>query len=151
MKEKEIPVERITGQLSNMVRRLINKTFADFPYSGAENGCISFIVEQTEKKHGEGIFQRDLEKEFNLRSPTASEIIKKLEEKGLIVRENIEADGRKKKIIPTQKALECDAASRKKLREMEKQIVKGISKEEIDSFRAVSKKLMENLYEAVEK
>jgi DNA-binding MarR family transcriptional regulator len=149
--EENFPVGRITGCLSNMVRRLINKTFADYPYSGAETGCISFIVGATRDKPDEPLLQKDLEKEFNLRPPTASEMIKKLESKGLLLRESIEGDGRKKRLVPTAKAYEVYEEIGEKLSEMEKLIIQDIPDAEIAEFKKASKKMMKNLRKAVEK
>lgn len=151
MDEEDFPVGRITGCLSNMVRRLINKTFADYPYSGAETGCISFIVGATKNNPEKPLLQKDLEKEFNLRAPTASEMIKKLENKGLLGREGIEGDGRKKRLVPTAKAYDVYEEIGQKLSKMEKLIIKDISDTEIAEFKNVSKKMMENLRNVVEK
>ena len=151
MDDEDFPVGRITSCLSNMVRRLINKTFADYPYSGAENGCISFIVGFTEHNPDKVLLQKDLEKEFNFRPPTASEMIKKLEYKGLLIRKNVDGDGRKKRLIPTSKAFELNKNIEKKLSDMEQIIIKDISPAELIKFKKVSKKMIDNLRNAVER
>ena len=154
MQEKDeisLPIIRITGQLSNMVRRLLNQTFSDFLYSGAETGCISFIVGETNENPGKNIFQKDIEKEFNFRSPTASEILKKLEEKGLIKRESLENDARKKKLIPTQEAYKYYTQIKQMQTEMEQKIILGISQTEIDAFKNTSRKMIENMKIAIQK
>ncbi len=151
MDDEDFPVGRITGCLSNMVRRLINKTFADYPYSGAENGCISFIVGFTEHNPDKVLLQKDLEKEFNFRPPTASEMIKKLEYKGLLIRKNVDGDGRKKRLIPTSKAFELNKNIEKKLSDMEQIIIKDIGPAELIKFKKVSKKMIDNLRNAVER
>lgn len=151
MDDEDFPVGRITGCLSNMVRRLINKTFADYPYSGAENGCISFIVGFTEHNPDKVLLQKDLEKEFNFRPSTASEMIKKLEYKGLLIRKNVDGDGRKKMLIPTSKAFELNKNIEKKLSDMEQIIIKDISPAELIKFKKVSRKMIDNLRNAVER
>ena len=54
------------------------------------------------------IYQVDIEKEFGLRPPTVTETLKSLEKKDLIRRIPDENDGRKKKIIITEKTLSMD-------------------------------------------
>lgn len=140
-----IPVGRLIGITSNMIRRAMDKKFSDMPYSAAETACISFIANTLRENPDALIFQRDIEREFNLRSSTASETIKNLECKELLYRESLDGDGRKKKLILTQKALEYDEKNKTKLHEIEMSLIKGISPEDLDVYRRVSKQMIDNL------
>jgi len=143
---KNIPAGRLIGMTSNMIRRVMDKIFSDMPYSAAETACISFISDQMKENPNAAVFQRDVEKEFNLRSSTASETIKNLEAKGLLYRESIDGDGRKKKLILTQKALDYDAENKTKLHHLEETLTKNISPEDLDVYRRVSKQMIDNLH-----
>lgn len=142
---KKAPAGRLIGIKSNLIRRVMDKKFSDMPYSPAETACISFISDVIKEDPEACVFQKDIEKEFNLRSSTASETIKNLESKGLLYRESIDGDGRKKKLILTQKAMDYDEKNKIKLYELEQTIVKGISPEELDVYRKVSKQIIDNL------
>lgn len=51
------------------------------------------------------MYQKDIEKEFDIRKSTATEILKLMEKNGFIFRECSKEDGRMKEIIPTEKSL----------------------------------------------
>lgn len=142
---KNIPAGRLIGMQSNMIRRVMDKKFTNMPYSPAETACISFIADRQKENPEIPVFQKDVEKEFNLRSSTASETIKNLEKKGLLIREGIDGDGRKKKLILTQTALTYDSKNKEKLYEMEQAIIKNISPEDLEIYRKVSKQILDNL------
>lgn len=142
---KNIPAGRLIGMQSNMIRRVMDKKFTNMPYSPAETACISFIADRQKENPDVPVFQKDVEKEFNLRSSTASETIKNLEKKGLLIREGIDGDGRKKKLILTQTALTYDSKNKEKLYEMEQAIIKNISPEDLEIYRKVSKQILDNL------
>jgi len=139
------PAGRLIGIMSNMMHRIMGKMFSAEPYGAAETACITFICDRLKENPEKSVFQRDIEKEFNLRSPSASASIKNLEQKGLLVRENIEGDGRKKKLIPTEKGLEYDSRIKSKLHDLETIIIKDVSPEDLETFRRVSKQMIENL------
>lgn len=142
---KNIPAGRLIGMQSNMIRRVMDKKFTNMPYSPAETACISFIADRQKENPEIPVFQKDVEKEFNLRSSTASETIKNLEKKGLLIREGIDGDGRKKKLILTQTALTYDSKNKEKLYEMEQAIIKNISPKDLEIYRKVSKQILDNL------
>lgn len=139
------PVGRIIGMTSNMLHRAMAKRFANEPHSASETAFISFICDKLNESPERMIFQRDIEKEFNLRSPSASETIKSLEQKGLLTRKSLEGDGRKKKLIPTQIGIEYDKKIKTKLNDFEKVIISGISPEDLEVYRRVSKQMIDNL------
>ena len=78
------PIGRIIGTISNLQRRLMDKKFSDVPFSCVETACIGFIEERKKENPEAEVFQKDIEKEFNLRSSTASQMIKTMESKGLV-------------------------------------------------------------------
>ena len=63
---------------------------------GASNGyIISYLCENEDKN----IFQRDIEREFDLSRSTVSTILKELEKEGLIERKSVIIDVRLKKVV----------------------------------------------------
>ena len=79
------------------------------------------------------------------RRPTATEILKLMERKGLIYREEASYDARCKKIIPTEKGWELEGRVLKDILEMEQFITRDIPKEELDTFIRIGMKMMKNL------
>ena len=62
---------------------------------------LHYILFQSLKKD---IYQKDIEKEFQIRRSTATGILQLLEKKRFVIRETVEWDARLKKLVPTAKA-----------------------------------------------
>lgn len=131
---------RYVGMLSNKIRRRLDSLSAKGQFSGAQGRALHFILAQTED-----VFQKDLEEEFSLRPPTATALLKQMEKNGLIRRESLTSDRRMKKIIPTEKALEYQEQVKSSLMELEGDLVKGISKEQMEIFFEVINRMLKNL------
>ena len=93
------------------------------------------------------VYQKDIEREFGLRPPTASEVLKALEKRELICRIPDEEDGRWKRIVFTRKAEKLHRALRREIEESEALLLQGISREEQETFLRIAAKMLENLDE----
>lgn len=133
-------VVRSIGKLSNKIRRKIDGLSSKQEFSGAEGKLLHFILAQP----GD-IFQRDIEEEFVLRPPTATQLLKKMELNGLICRETTSYDARLKRIIATEKALRYKDPVMHDLENLESAATSGISEEELEQFYKTIEKIMKNL------
>lgn len=111
--------------------------------SGAKGYIIGFIVKQIEK--GEVVYQKDIEKAFSLRRSSATQILNSLEQNGLISRLSEENDKRLKRIIVTQKGLNCHKTIVGRLEDIDKELIAKLSTEELETFKNIVKKLKEGL------
>lgn len=136
------PTVRLIATLSNLIRRKVDSTESVGGLTPAQNGILHFILGRFREQD---LFQKDIEEEFNLRRPTATEILKLMERKGLIYREEASYDARCKKIIPTEKGWELEERVLKDILEMEQLVTRDISKEELDTFIRTGMKMMKNL------
>ena len=89
--------------------------------------------------------RKDIEEEFGLRPPTATALLKELEQRGLIRKEPVPYDARKKKIVVTEEALQYKDCVLKGLEELNQKLTAGISDEEMQVFFSVTDKMLENL------
>ena len=108
----------------------------------AQANILRFLLLETAKR---SIYQVDIEKEFGLRPPTVTETLKSLEKKDLIRRIPDENDGRKKKIIITEKTLSMDDGVKCQVEKSEKVLLQGITKEEQEQFMKIAGKMLHNL------
>lgn len=137
------PVARCISKLSNQIRRRIDALASKDEFSGAQGRVLHFILSQPEE-----LFQRDVEEEFGLRPPTATEILKKMEQNGLIRREPTAYDARLKQIIVSEKAMQYQKPVMDGLMQLEEDLTEGISKEELAVFLQVVEKMTENMERA---
>lgn len=96
------------------------------------------------------IYQRDIEKQFAVRRPTMTEILKLMEKNGLVNRVKDNTDGRLKKIVLTEKALKIHEHHEKNIETFENYITQGVSAAELQQFFAVMDKISANVKAAEE-
>ena len=133
---------RYISKLANHLRRK-TETFAfSREYGSAQWRTLHYILTSTHD-----VFQKDIEAEFCIRSSSATELLRQMENNGLITREAVEYDSRLKRVIATEKAQACQQMVTCELDELEQQIIKGIPKEKLEIYFEVAEKMMENLNE----
>ena len=109
--------------------------------TGSGGWIISYIAEN----YNRDVFQRDLEKEFDITRSTASKNVDLLVENGFIKREPVDYDARLKKLVLTEKAREVFKIMRSDRAVLEDQMLKGFSEEEKKQLRVFLKRLSSNL------
>ena len=102
--EKEYDPARDVGRLINMLSHQLKRQIA-FPeeessLTNIQRLVLNYILFQVLKRD---VYQKDIEKEFQIRRSTATATLQLLEKKGFICRETVEWDARFKKLIPTEK------------------------------------------------
>jgi len=114
---------------------------------GIQGPIIGYIDDHA----GREIFQKDIEKAFNIRRSSATVLLQNLEQKGFIVRQSVKQDGRMKKIVLTPKAVEYNLNIRKEIKTFDEMLENGITKEEKEAFLRVLDKVRKNLQKEDEK
>ena len=142
MKQQEERIAmRSIKRLSNGISREMCAAFGSGMFSGAQGRTLHFLLAHTKID----IFQKDIEEEFGLRPPTATALLKELEQRGLIRKEPVPYDARKKKIVVTEEALQYKDCVLKGLEELNQKLTAGISDEEMQVFFSVTDKMLKNL------
>lgn len=131
---------RYIGKLSNKLRRKIDAFSSRKAFSGSQGRVLHFLLAQS----GD-VFQKDIEEEYSLRPPTATVLLKKMEQNGLIRRETAENDGRLKKIIINEKALQYKDVVMTDILNLEEELTKDISKKDLEVFFRVIEKMLDNI------
>lgn len=103
---------------------------------------IDFIYMEGKEKD---IFQKDLEKEFDLKRSSVSLLLNNMEKSDLIQRVPVAKDGRLKKIILTEKAIILNQNISMAINSVENKLSENITLEEINVFYRVLDKIRNNL------
>ncbi len=129
--------------LSNLIKRRIdNSAVFSEEVTGMHGWIIRYLYHSRDKRD---IFQRDIETEFSIRRSTVTGILQLMEKNNLIRREPVGYDARLKKLVLTQKAIEIYEAIQKELDNLERQLAKDLTKEELTVFFSVMRKMRKNL------
>lgn len=133
---------KIINQISVRLRRRSGRTGRLLGITEAQGRVLEFIL--VESVHRQ-LCQKDIEREFDLRPSTVTELLKNLEDQGMIQRINSESDGRYKRIQFTEAAGDIRQALQQQIQRTEAQMTMGISGEELDTFMRVAHRMLENL------
>lgn len=131
--------------LSQMIKYRINRNLAEFGITVAQARLISYIGNQYERNLN--VYQRDIEKIFNIKRSSVTSLLKSLEKNGLITRQEALDDLRAKHIMLTEKGHFIFKEIGKNLTETEKVISSSISDDEKEIFTKIVSKLIDNLKE----
>ena len=119
----------------------LNKDLEDIDLTGMQAHVLIYLY----KNRKNIINQRDIEREFELTNPTVNGILNRLENKDFIKRVVSLNDARNKEIMITDKSISLIVEMKKKAKNMENKMTSGITKEELDTFYQVIKKMFNNV------
>ena len=109
--------------------------------TGIQIWVLNFLFRSAEKD----VYQRDVEREFNIRRSTATELLKAMEGGGLIRREPVDFDARLKKIVLTEYAEDIRKQLQAQIKRTEAQMTEGFTDEEIETFFSFVERFKNNL------
>ena len=130
--------------ISNLIKREIGN-YDSGKYIEEATGNNMFIIGYLAQHKDEDVFQKDLEELFSVRRSTMSGIILRMEQKGFLIRENVEHDARLKKLVLTEKGWQIHEMMECIVTDTEKKLMAGFSDEEKDMLLLLLKKLRQNL------
>ena len=130
----------------NMLRRHIynNRAEMEDPKNHPTSTQEWFLVYIVQRK-GQDVLQKDLETQFNVRGSTATEILKAMERKGLILREPLPQNKRAKKITLTPKGLAICQENHRRIMEIENKLLTGFEQEEIRQLLEFLSRMQQNM------
>ncbi|WP_337101838.1 MarR family winged helix-turn-helix transcriptional regulator [Paenibacillus sp. YIM B09110] len=124
--------------LANMIKRKLDD--GEKGLTGMQGWVIGYLRSNADR----AVFQRDLERDFNIRRATVTGVLQLMERDGLIVREAVEHDARLKKITLTPKAITLHEQVIRRFNAFEIDLRSGLTEEEIATFFTISEKLKKN-------
>lgn len=129
--------------VSNLIYRRINQMCASEgeELTAHQDWVLRYLLDHQDQD----IFQRDMERVFQIRRSTASRALALMEENGYIFREPVPGDGRMKRIVVTEKGRTARARMSRRLNRFEEELQAGISQEEREIFLRLLHRLEENI------
>ena len=125
-------------------RRSVN--YPTYEHFGGKKGFgARHILFRLAECKGSGISQSALVKRTHLTAPTVSVALQKMEQQGLIRREQNPSDMRETMVFITEKGEDFHDFIRKSIAETQDEMFDGISAEEIEQLRSTLMKIRENM------
>ena len=133
--------------LNNLIKRMMVshhlKCKAPKDITGQQMNVIMFLKHSDDE--GRDVFQRDVECNLNIRSSTATGILKTLEKNGYIERVSAPSDARLKKLVLTEKSYAMFEQIDPFIKAINTKITEGLTEEEIEQFFCITEKLKQNI------
>ena len=130
--------------LSNLVRRKMGETDA-IKVSQQLTGMHGYVIGYLYNHQDQEVYQKDLEKRFEMRRSTATQMISLMEKNGLVLRQPVLHDARLKRLVLTEKAIEMHKQVEKEIEKVESLLKNGLTQDELQTFFAVMDKVKANL------
>lgn len=138
----EESISHLIKVLNNQISRDINTFALQFKLTGTQIQILDFL---NGFSANENVFQKDVEKEFNIRRSTATNILKNMEEKDLIKRTALPTDSRLKIIEVQESGQKIQKEISKFLADTDNKILDSLGAFEKRSFIKSLRKLPEKL------
>ena len=118
-----------------------NKSLESLDLTSSQTGVLIYLLLNQNNE----INQKDIENYLNLKNPTVTGILNRLEKKDFITRTTSNKDARHKIIVLTDKSKNIQKEVFDEIDFMEKQITKNMSQKEIDILFKLLQKVLENM------
>ena len=137
MEKRSQPIGFLIKQINNVYEKDLNERLKKIGVTSSQ--CAVFRTSKEE------VSQRDVEKNLNLKNPTVTGILKRLDEKGYILCVPNAHDRRKKNIYLTEKAYDIQRRMDIDRRKLDRELTRGMTKREVDALRRNLEKLLYNI------
>ena len=105
----------------------------------------AYVIDFMSNTDKEDIFQKDLEKQFDLKRAAISLMLNNMEKNDLIKRVPVSEDARLKKLVLTEKSIALADTITTAIDEIENTLLEDLTQEEIDNFYTVLNKMRNSL------
>lgn len=112
-----------------------------YSVSDVQIKILNYLYDCNDKK----IYQRDIEKEFQIRRSTVSGILRTMEKNQFIIRVDSDSDARMKQIIINDNVKDKLKEIRKEISLFEKNLIKNIDEEDLKTFLKVIHQMQKNI------
>ncbi len=133
---------RMINSLAHQLKRQMYMLEKESGLTNMQSLVLHYIAFQTVEKD---LYQKDVEKAFQIRRSTATGILQFLEKEGYIYRESVKRDARLKKIVPTEKTVKLHGHIISNIRYMEGLLREGIPEEDLAVCVRVLEQMSANL------
>lgn len=140
-------LEKMISREIKIVHHILSRRFYKYTkkYVGEDATVMHiWILSYIARSEPKEVFQKDIEREFELAKSTTTSILKLMERKELIVRVSVDYDDRLKQIKLTDKGRDITCTMWDNIIKSDFKLVQGIDKEKLDTFYEVLEQIKSN-------
>lgn len=141
MERRGRPMGFLIKQINNVFEKELNERLKDTGITSSQCAVLDYLFHTSKEE----VSQRDVEKNLNLKNPTVTGILKRLDEKGYILCVPNANDKRRKNIYLTEKAYDIQRRMEADRKKLDRELTRGMTKREVEALRRNLEKLLYNI------
>ena len=130
-------------QINNVYEKDFNRMLKSIGITSSQCEVLDYLFHTSKEE----VTQRDIEIHLNLKNPTVTGILKRLDEKGFILIVPNAKDKRRKNVYLTEKAYDIQKRMESDRRKIDKNLTIGMTKKEIQALQKMLNKVLYNVAE----
>ncbi|MDD3137383.1 MAG: MarR family transcriptional regulator [Lachnospiraceae bacterium] len=139
--EDKRSVGLIVKSINNVYEKDLTNRLKAIGITSSQCAVLDYLF----RANQEEINQRDVEHYLNLKNPTVTGLLKRLDEKGFILCVPNTTDRRCKNIHLTEKAYDIQKKMEADRKQMDRALLRKMTKKEIETFRKLLMKVADNV------
>ncbi len=141
MERRGQPIGFMIKQINNVYEKDLNERLRTIGITASQCAVLDYLFHTSKEE----VSQRDVERALNLKNPTVTGLLKRLDEKGYILCVPNANDKRKKNIYLTEKAYDIQRRMENDRRKLDRELTRGMTKREVAALRKNLEKLLYNI------
>ena len=130
-------------QINNVYEKEFNNRLKRLGITSSQCEVLDFLLQSSKDE----VTQRDIERALNLKNPTVTGLLKRLDEKGFILSVPSGKDKRCKNIYLTEKAYDIQRRMEMERKKLDKMLTLGMTNKEIDALYKMLNRVLYNIAE----
>ena len=130
-------------QINNVYEKDLNQRVRTLGITASQCAVLDYLI--TSRK--EEVNQKDIEKALNLKNPTVTGLLKRLDEKGFILIVPNNKDRRCKNVYLTEKAYDIQKRMEADRKKIDKTLLIGMNKKETENLVKMLERVLYNISE----
>ena len=141
--QEKLPVGFVFKQINNVYEKEFNNRLRTLGITSSQCEVLNYLLNCQKEE----VNQRDIEKALNLKNPTVTGLLKRLDEKGFVLVVPSPRDKRCKNIYPTEKAYDIHKRMEADRKKIDKNLTLGMTKKEVQALQKMLNKVLYNIAE----
>lgn len=130
-------------QINNVYEKDFNQMLKRIGITSSQCEVLDYLFHSSKEE----ITQRDIERHLNLKNPTVTGLLKRLEEKGFVLIVPSNKDKRCKNVFLTEKAYDIQKKMEASRKKSDRMLTLGMKEKEIQALEKVLEKVLYNIAE----
>ena len=125
--------------VSNSYRRAVDRSLASYDITASQSFILGWLSRHRDKSPS----QHQIEQRFNIKHPTATGLLKRMSDKGLVEFHGDENDRRIKRVVITQAGVDIVESTGSQLDKVDDTLTSALTPDELETLNTLLDKLVE--------